>query len=163
MTKQHFIELITAEQGRLRRFLCSLCNGDMYRADDIAQEALLKAYISFEKFEGRADFSTWLFRIALNCFYYDSKRKTIQLSDSQNLCDSDGDNTYNSDYAFEYQELYEALSDLSLDERTVILLFYMEDKSIKDISSIMNMPSGTVRSHLSRGRNHLRKFLDKKL
>lgn len=161
MTRQQFIRLITEEQGKLRRFLCSLCDGDMCRADDIAQEALLKAYISFEKFEGRSDFSTWLFRIALNCFHDDIQRNKRHLSHSQNLRDTDCDNTYNSDYAFEYQELYAALSDLSCDERTVILLFYMEDKSVKDIAAITNMPSGTVRSHLSRGRSHLKKYLDK--
>ena len=38
-------------------------------ADDLAQDALLKAYMSYTRFEGRSKFSTWLFRIAYNCFY----------------------------------------------------------------------------------------------
>ena len=67
--KAQFIEMVSREQESLRRFLCVLCRGDAFRADDIAQEALLKAYLSFGKFEGRAKFSTWLFRIAYNCFY----------------------------------------------------------------------------------------------
>ena len=69
MTREQFIGLVEEVQGPLRRFLCVLCGGDASRADDLAQEALLKAYLSFEGFEGRARFSTWLFRIAYNCFY----------------------------------------------------------------------------------------------
>ena len=52
-----------------------------------------------------------------------------------------------------------AIGGLPEAERTVVLLFYMEDKSIKEIEAIMDMPSGTVRSHLSRARAHLRDYL----
>ncbi len=58
MTKEQFIEFVGQEQVPLRRFLCALCGGDSSTADDLAQEALLKAYMSFERFEGRARFST---------------------------------------------------------------------------------------------------------
>ena len=54
-----------------------------------------------------------------------------------------------------------AIGALSETEKAVILLFYMEDKSIKDIESITGMPSGTVRSHLSRGRQHLKDYLQR--
>ena len=80
MTKEQFIELITKEQESLRRFLRGLCSGDGFLADDLAQEALLKAYLSFERFEGRSRFSTWLFRIAFNCWYED--RKSTRLNSS---------------------------------------------------------------------------------
>lgn len=55
-----------------------------------------------------------------------------------------------------YKTLYNAIGGLPADERTCVLLFYMEDRSIAEISNIMNMPSGTVKSHLSRARNHLK-------
>ena len=60
----------------------------------------------------------------------------------------------------EYQQLYMAIGGLPLQEQTVILLFYMEDKSIKEIEIITGMPSGTIRSHLSRGRRHLKEYLE---
>jgi RNA polymerase sigma-70 factor (ECF subfamily) len=53
-----------------------------------------------------------------------------------------------------------AIGSLPLQEQTVILLFYMEDKSIKEIEMITGMPSGTIRSHLSRGRRHLKEYLE---
>ena len=165
MTKEQFIELITHEQESLRRFLRGLCSGDGFRADDLAQEALLKAYLSFERFEGRSKFSTWLFRIAFNC-WYDFQRTEGKESEWLSLEDrppgeSQADAAdYEIDRSHEYQQLYHAIGNLSLQEQTVILLFYMEEKSVKEIETITGMPSGTVRSHLSRGRRHLKEYLD---
>lgn len=165
MTKEQFIEMITHEQESLRRFLRGLCSGDGFRADDIAQEALLKAYLSFERFEGRSRFSTWLFRIAFNC-WYDSQKKACRESEWFSLedCPPDGSRAnaaeYEIDRGHEYQQLHLAIGNLPLQEQTVILLFYMEEKSVKEIEIITGMPSGTVRSHLSRGRRHLKEYLD---
>ena len=165
MTKEQFIEMVALEQESLRRFLRGLCSGDGFRADDIAQEALLKAYLSFERFEGRARFSTWLFRIAFNCWYDHQKSSGkeagwLSLEDrppgegSADAVHSDIDARY------EYQQLHMARGGLPLQEQTVILLFYMEEKSIKEIEIITGMPSGTIRSHLSRGRRHLKEYLE---
>ena len=165
MTKEQFIEMIALEQESWRRFLRGLCSGDGFRADDLAQEALLKAYLSFERFEGRSRFSTWLYRIAFNC-WYDSQKRAGKESEWLSLeerppewppadaAESEIDRSY------EYQQLHQAIGNLPLQEQTVILLYYMEEKSIKEIEIITGMPSGTVRSHLSRGRRHLKEYLD---
>ena len=165
MTKEQFIEMIALEQESLRRFLCGLCSGDGFRADDLAQEALLKAYLSFERFEGRSRFSTWLFRIAFNC-WYDSQKRVGKESEWLSLEErppewppADAEES-EIDRSHEYQQLHQAIGNLPLQEQTVILLFYMEEKSIKEIEIITGMPSGTVRSHLSRGRRHLKEYLD---
>ena len=163
MNKEQFIELITQEQESLRRFLCGLCSGDRFRADDLAQEALLKAYLSFERFEGRSRFSTWLFRIAFHC-WYDAQKNAGKESEWLSLEDSPPGERENldpeQDARYEYQHLYMAIRGLPLQEQMVILLFYMEEKSIKEIEIITGMPSGTVRSHLSRGRRHLKEYLE---
>ena len=165
MTKEQFIEMIALEQESLRRFLRGLCSGDGFRADDLAQEALLKAYLSFERFEGRSKFSTWLFRIAFNC-WYDSQKRVGKESEWLSLEErppewppADAAES-EIDRSHEYQQLHQAIGNLPLQEQTVILLFYMEEKSIKEIEIITGMPSGTVRSHLSRGRRHLKEYLD---
>ena len=169
MTKEQFIELIAAEQESLRRFLRGLCAGDGFLADDIAQEALLKAYLSFERFQGRSRFSTWLFRIAYNCWYdhlktAGGKDDWISVNDSdwnvrKEVADVE-DDSHSADTKYEQQQLYLAIGSLSRHEQAVVLLFYMEDKSVKEIEVITGMPSGTVRSHLSRARVHLRQFLE---
>ena len=66
MTRDRFIAEVRTCQGPLRRFLASLCGGDTARADDIAQDALVRAYVSSDRFIG--NFKAWLFRIAYNCF-----------------------------------------------------------------------------------------------
>ena len=161
MTKQQFIELATAEQESLRRFLRGLCGGDGFRADDIAQEALLKAYLSFERFQGRSRFSTWLFRIAYNCWYDHLQKcpdnESVDLQEVRNVNDEGS----TADRKYEYQQLYAAIGCLTRQEQVVILLFYMEEKSVKEIEVITGMPSGTVRSHLSRARGHLKQYLER--
>jgi RNA polymerase sigma-70 factor (ECF subfamily) len=165
MTKEQFIEMIALEQESLRRFLRGLCSGDGFRADDLVQEALLKAYLSFERFEGRSRFSTWLFRIAFNC-WYDSQKKAGKESEWLSLEDRPPEGFPTDaaeseiDRSHEYQQLHLAIGNLPLQEQTVILLYYMEEKSIKEIEIITGMPSGTVRSHLFRGRRHLKEYLD---
>ena len=166
MTRQQFIDRISVEQEPLRRFLRGLCGGDGFRADDIAQEALLKAYLSYERFEGRSRFSTWLFRIAYNCWHDHMKKSgkesgwiSLEEPDSFQVTKIEDDGT-EADRRYEHQQLYMAIKSLTAHEQAVILLFYMEEKSIKEIMGIMEMPSGTVRSCLSRGRQHLRQYLE---
>ena len=166
MTRQQFIDRISVEQEPLRRFLRGLCGGDGFRADDIAQETLLKAYLSFEGYEGRARFSTWLFRIAWNCWYDHMKASSKEAdwlsADDPGTSDrvaavEEGDVPI--DRKYEHEHLYRAIRSLSPPERAVVLLFYMEERSIKEIASVMSMPLGTVLSHLSRARRHLKKLM----
>ena len=60
MSPERFIEDVRAEQESLRRFLLALCGGDAPLADDIAQDALVRAYVASGSFLGLSKFSTWL-------------------------------------------------------------------------------------------------------
>lgn len=154
MTREEFTSHLRDVQEPLRRFLLSLCEGDSFTADDIAQDACVKAYLAIDRFRGEARFSTWIFRIAYNSWCnrkYERKACSLEYQDSASIPDEAG-----ADDAFRYQALYQAISSLKPNEKAAILLFYMEDKSIKEISSIMDIPTGTVKSLLSRGRANLK-------
>jgi RNA polymerase sigma-70 factor (ECF subfamily) len=157
MTQERFISLVRAEQEPLRRFLLALCSGNAALADDIAQDALVRAYVASGSFLGLSKFSTWLFRIAYNC-YIDHSRKArpeqAPVEEALNLAGSDA-----SDKAFRYQQLYLALDKLPEKEKAAIALFYFEDRSIKEISAILGMPQGTVKYELSMGRQHLKQHI----
>ena len=159
MTRERFIDLVRAEQESLRRFLLALCGGDASLADDIAQDALVRAYVASGSFLGLSKFSTWLFRIAYNC-YVDHHRKprleTVSSDTKQALSVPATDET---DSGFRYQRLYQALESLPEKEKAAIVLHYFEDRSIKEISSILEIPQGTVKYYLSTGRNHLKSIL----
>ena len=157
MTQERFISLVRAEQEPLRRFLLALCGGDAALADDIAQDALVRAYVASGSFLGLSKFSTWLFRIAYNC-YIDHCRKAkpdrAPVEDALNLPSEDS-----SDASFRYQQLYQALDSLPEKEKAAISLFYFEDLSIKEIAAILGIPQGTVKYHLSMGRTHLKQHI----
>lgn len=159
MTRERFIELTRTEQEPLRRFLLGLCSGNQSLADDIAQDALVRAYVASGSFLGLSKFSTWLFRIAYNCFIDNCRRTTLDTvsNDSFEAQSVLSDNS--TDDSFRYQQLYQALDRIPDKERAAIVLHYFGDHDIKEISSIMQIPSGMVKYLLSIGRNHLKEYL----
>jgi RNA polymerase sigma-70 factor (ECF subfamily) len=157
VTRSEFEQQVRINQEPLRRFLLNLCSGDLALSDDIAQEAFIKAYLNLNSFSGKSKFSTWLFRIAYNSFC-DNKRAAQRYTpvelDERRYFANEG-----TDEMFKNQELYMALSRLNPNERSSILLFYMEDKSIKEISLITGIKENTVKSHLSRAKTNLSGYL----
>lgn len=156
MSPERFIDLVRAEQESLRRFLLALCAGDSQEADDIAQDALIRAYIASGSFLGLSKFSTWLFRIAYNCYLDRQRRSRHETISTDSVQALSIPSTEQADDQFRYQQLYKALEQLPEKEKAAIVLHYFEDLSIKDIAAILQIPAGTVKYHLSIGRNHLR-------
>jgi RNA polymerase sigma-70 factor (ECF subfamily) len=161
MTREIFTQLVRKELPGLRRFLLAACSGNSDEADDVAQEALMKAYMASRSFDNEAGFSAWLYRIACNTLI-DHQRKQTTRGIVIDIDKADGVAAVSpSDDGFTYQELYCAINGLNVSERTAVLLFYMEDRPIKEIAVIMNVTEGTVKGYLSRGREHLRMKLNK--
>lgn len=159
MAKTGFEQLVKENQEPLRRFLLNLCGGNSSLGDDLAQETFIKAYLNFGSFKGDAKFSTWLFRIAYNCFY-DHTRKSKNLPEP--VAQFTGSNEPREtpvNHNLQNQELYIALSQLKTEEKTAVLLFYMEDRSLRDISKISGMPENTVKSHLFRAKAKMSDYL----
>lgn len=159
MTSEHFTELVRPEQEPLRRFLLALCSGDSKMADNIAQEALVRAYLNSRSFLGLSSFKTWLFRIAYNCYVDNLRRQKhrpviADLESASAVFSED-----QADASFKYQQLYMALNRLSEKEKAVIVLHYFEDRSTAEISAILREPVRTVKYHLHRGRQSLKKYL----
>ena len=157
MTQERFIDLVRVEQEPLRRFLLALCNGNSALADDIAQDALVRAYVASGSFLGLSKFSTWLFRIAYNCYIDNCRKARLDEAPVEAALAVPSDDS--TDGSFRYQQLYLALEKLPEKEKASIALFYFEDRSIKEISTILGIPSGTVKYHLSMGRTHLKQYI----
>ncbi len=151
-----FDKLVLKYQSQVRRFMLNLTMGDEALSDDLAQETFIKAYLNIRSFKAMSNFSTWLFRIAYNVFY-DNKRAEKSLLPIE---DVKNDNySENTQFSSEKVDIFNALKILKSEERTVILLFYMEDKTQKDISNITGYPLGTVKTHLLRGKEKLGSYL----
>jgi len=156
MTRERFIKHVEGTQKAFRRFLVALCCGDAALADDIAQDAYIKAYLSCDSFNNPDKFNAWIFKIGYNTFinHKRSERIFANYDEARNVMSADS-----TDSQFRYQELYTALNKLPGKERTSVLLFYMEGYSIKEIAEIEETTQDAVKQHLSRGRNHLRGLL----
>lgn len=156
MTREQLISYVESTQEAFRRFLVALCCGDTTLADDVAQESYIKAYLSCDEFSNPDKFGAWIHRIGYNTFlnHKRGERLTSPYTEAASIPSES-----ESDSAFRYQALYEALDRLNLKERTSVLLYYMEGYSIKEIADIQETSQDAVKQHLSRGRTHLRGLL----
>ncbi len=152
-----FDQLVKKYQSAIRRFFQNQTCGDSALSDDLAQETFIKAYTHIASFKNLSSFSTWLYRIAYNVFYdYIRTQKETADLDAREI-----DNNYctEQENIGQHMDVYQALKTLKEAERTCITLFYMEDVSIDKIVSITGIPSGTVKSHLSRGKDKMAAYL----
>ena len=153
MTREVFIAQVEREQDALRGFLLALCCGNKDEADDLAQDALVKAYISSAGYQEKGKFRSWLFKIAHNTFLnHKASCRTIDSTDeARTLISSTA-----ADSSFEHQDLYLALRTLPPKERSAITLFYLNGYSIKEIAVITQASADAVKQQLSRGRDKLK-------
>ena len=153
-----FNRLVEAYQSPVRRFFFNLTGGDEELSKDLAQDTFVKVWLNIGSFRSVSMFSTWLYRVAYNTFYdYVRSRKPVVEVDTEILGNMQETEGYNKDVKI---DLVRALLLLRAEERTVVLLFYMEDKSVKTISRIMDLPLGTVKSHLLRGKKKLAVYFE---
>ena len=153
MTREVFIAQVECEQDALRGFLLALCCGNKDEADDLAQDALVKAYISSAGYQEKGKFRSWLFKIAHNTFlnHKASCRTMDNIDEARTLISSTS-----ADSSFEHQDLYLALRTLPPKERSAITLFYLNGYSIKEIAAITEASADAVKQQLSRGRDKLK-------
>lgn len=154
--REAFNRLVETYQSPVRRFFFNLTGGDEELSKDLAQDTFVKAWLNIGSFRSISTFSTWLYRIAYNTFYdYLRSRKLSAKLDVETLGDVLPAGSQDKDLGIDFTH---ALLLLRADERTVVLLFYMEDKSVETIAGIMSIPLGTVKSHLSRGKKKLTEY-----
>ena len=153
MTRDQFITHVEREQEALRSFLLALCCGNKSDADDLAQDALVKAYLSSAGYQDKGRFSSWLFKIAYRTFlnHKASCRSMETLDDARTLI-----SPHAADKSFEHQDLYLALRTLPPKERSAITLYYLSGYDIKDIAAITDTSEDAVKKQLSRGRDKLK-------
>ena len=153
-----FGRLVEAYQPRVRRFLLNLTMGDEMLTDDLAQETFIKAYVGIRSFKGMSAFGTWLYRIAYNEFYnHTRKHHEEHVDDITRMGDVSTDANDAIDASLTVQE---ALTRLNDNERVAITLFYIEDQPLKQVSKIMQMPEGSVKSLIHRAKGKMKQFID---
>lgn len=154
--RRAFDKLVVKYQSPVRRFFLSQTLGDEQLSDDLAQDTFIKAYMNLSKFRGASSFSTWLYRIAYNVFYdYTRSNKPTSNLETPIVARKNSE-TGDSNLKMDLQQ---ALSILGGNERTCIVLQLMEGQPIERIAAITGLAEGTVKSHLSRGKQKLATYL----
>ncbi|WP_026688566.1 RNA polymerase sigma factor SigW [Alteribacter aurantiacus] len=168
--QQAFAELVELYKDKVYQISYRML-GNVHEAQDVAQEAFLRAYTNIDSYDMNRKFSTWLFRIATNLSIdrIRKKKPDFHLDDPVGGTE---DLTYYSQIAadeelpedkvvqYEMQEwIQNEIAALPPKYRSAIILKYLEDLSLKEIAEILNMPVATVKTRIHRGREALRKRL----
>lgn len=163
-----FAELVKRHQSSVRACLRKLTAGHHALADDLAQETFILAWRNLASFRQEARFSTWLYRIATNCWLaHNRKRREELLGDRVDALAEDEDTMPHSDDmqsdhargATLKIDLERAMAALSEAERAAIVQCYHNDLSHEEAAYVLDCPIGTVKTHVLRGKQKLKAAL----
>jgi len=151
-----FGELVRRHQSQVRNFLRKLSR-DYVLADDLAQDAFLHAWNKLDTFSGKGSFIGWLLKVAYTTFLQ-SKRKSNRYAEiiQEVGSDNDAQGARHTEQSDEISDLDKFLAVLSEEERAVMILSYACGLSHKEIGDAANMPVGTVKSIIFRGKEKVR-------
>jgi RNA polymerase sigma factor (sigma-70 family) len=155
---QHaFGELVRRHQSSVRGLLRQLTRTDVSLADDLAQETFIRVYKNIRSFRGEARFSTWLYRIAYNCFREDARKRKELVGVDEELLQAERD-SQTVDPGLRH-DLMHALNLLPLHERTAVVLCCQNGLSHDEAARVLEIPLGTVKTNVLRGREKLKRTL----
>ncbi len=166
--EQAYVELVNRFRNRLMSFIYRYVN-DMEQAEDIVQDALLKLYTHKHYYKNIAKFSTWIYTIAANLAKTELRKKKSrkvtylsQMGPEERdyelpAVEPDTDELAQSEYI--EKKIQAAIQKLPLHFRTVTILRDIQELSYEEISKIVDVPLGTVKSRINRARIQLQKEL----
>jgi RNA polymerase sigma-70 factor, ECF subfamily len=154
--------LLQQEIPRLRRYARALTR-DSTRADDLVQSCLLRALAKSHLWQPGTDLRAWLFTILHNQHVNDVRRAvregiSVPMEDVAPLLTA----ASTQGASLQLRDLDRAMARLPEEQRQVLLLVGLEGMRYEEVATVLNVPVGTVRSRLSRGRDMLRHLMDMK-
>jgi RNA polymerase sigma-70 factor, ECF subfamily len=161
-----FERIVLKYQDRIYN-LCYYLLGNPHDAEDAAQEVFIKGFRKLKDFRPESSLYTWLYRIGVNtCLDHKRKLRSGPLNNdflAENLPSTDPSPEGRYQSKLIGRAIQSALNQLSKNSRTIIVLKEIEGLSYEEISEVMDISVGTVKSRLSRTREELRSLLLKKV
>ncbi len=163
-------ELVSRHQSNLRYSMRQLSDWNEALADDLVQEAFIQAFKQLHRFRKQAKFSSWLYRIAYNTFLQHVRKKQLvtepiedqPLASNESLGRSLGrakGGEAEENQSALHQKVARLLATFDPERRSVLHLFLHRQHTQQEISDIMGVPLGTVKTHINRGRQSLQQGL----
>lgn len=135
--------------------------GSSAEAEDVVQDALYRAWRALAQFRGEAKFSTWLYRIVWRVASDRARIPAHLPLDVETYAGSVDDPAVFTERSEQKEATLQAIRQLPAMQRAVIALFYLEDLPLKEVAAILDLPVGTVKTHLHRARHGLKKQLER--
>ncbi|SVD28862.1 uncharacterized protein METZ01_LOCUS381716 [marine metagenome] len=164
-------QIVYRYKDRLLNFIYRFLN-DLDRSEDLVQDTLLKLYTHKDSYREIAKFSTWLYTIAANLARTElrklKRRKTFSVTelsyeDREFIISSTDADPSDEHLSKNFEKnVHQALLELPDDFKTIIILRDIQELSYDEISKIVELPLGTVKSRINRGRIKLQQLLKKK-
>jgi RNA polymerase sigma-70 factor (ECF subfamily) len=154
-------QLIEDHKDRLFAFVLRLV-GNHHEAEDVTQDAFLRAFAALDRFNGQNRFSTWIFTIAYRISLNRIRRKPHASFDAAQIDPSAddpdvSDELANSEEARRFRSaIWREVDKLGPRQKAAVLLFYQQGLRCQEIGEILRVPTATVKSHLHRARMKLR-------
>ena len=161
-----FAELVERYQHMVYTLCMKMC-GQQAMAEEVAQDVFIKCYRSLSTYNGKAQFSTWLYRITYNaCLDALKSRKrhaSEELDQAVNLQDEEVLPHESLEISDRKEIVKKAIDQLPKEDRVIVMLFYFEEMSLKEIAKVMDMTDNHVKVKLFRCREKLAALLEDKL
>ena len=154
-----FGQLVARHQSAVRGLLRRLTGGDLAQADDLAQETFLRAYRGLRGYRGGAKFSSWLYRIACNVFLSQDRSSRAVPHEPAALDAGEGE-VHLPEGLLERYDLERALASLKPRERAALVLTYANELTHEEAAVILDCPLGTLKTHVARAKEKLRRQLE---
>lgn len=147
-----FASLVRLHQGKLRAFLLRMTRRDHALTDDLAQETFLEAFRKIAQYRGEGSFAGWLYRIAYSRYLMVARQRKLENLDNVPEPSVDMSPDVKLD-------LERAMAKLSPPERASLTMCFAFGFSHDEAAKILNLPLGTLKSHVTRGRDRLEALL----
>ena len=167
-----FDQLVSKHQQRAYQYAYRLTR-DPEEAADVVAESFIRMFKALDNFKGDSAFTTWMYRIATNCFLDIRKKKrskpaisleaTVQTTDGEVAYQFEDTNSSPHEEAERTEAMsavQDAIEQLPEYQRAIIIMYHAEMQSYEEIASALNLPIGTVKSRLNRARLSLRNLLE---
>lgn len=150
-SEELFQEFYRGHYGRIRRTLVAM-TGNVPIAEELTQEAFMKAWKGLPHFGFRSSLSTWIFQVAINVGrdWYRSGNHKIRTDAPEFLYEM---------VSPEHRAIQDSLLKLDDETRALLILHYYEGMTIEEIAPILEVPSGTVKSRLHTAKSKLKEML----
>jgi RNA polymerase sigma factor (sigma-70 family) len=159
--REAFRALVLGHQSDVRGLLRRLTGFEYDRADDLAQDVFLQVYGKISTFRFDSSFRSWLYRLTTNVFLDDLRRRRARTEYSETEIEED---SYSSDRERQIDlsnALERAFAALKVEERTAVTLTAVEEFTHDEAADIMGVPPGTLKSHVFRGKEQMKKILSR--